>query len=114
MKKIVVNTAISHYHKNKKYNDSYSIDNVNERDTGSYVWGNEDFTKEELMNVIESLPEGYRIIFNLYAIEGYKHKEIAEILNISHNTSKSQYLRAKEKIREKLEAISKIKIQNVK
>jgi len=113
MKKIIVNTAISHYHKNKKYNESYDIDNINESETGSYVWGNEDFTREELMSVIDNLPEGYRIIFNLYAIEGYKHKEIAEKLNISHNTSKSQYLRAKEKIREKLKAISKIKIQNV-
>lgn len=113
MKKIIVNTAISHYHKNKKYNESYDIDNINESETGSYVWGDEDFTREELMSVIDNLPEGYRIIFNLYAIEGYKHKEIAEKLNISHNTSKSQYLRAKEKIREKLKAISKIKIQNV-
>ncbi len=66
------------------------------------------------MSVINSLPEGYRIIFNLYAIEGYKHKEIADMLGISHNTSKSQYLRAKEKIRQKLEVISKIKMKSEK
>ncbi|NPA67812.1 MAG: RNA polymerase sigma factor [Chlorobi bacterium] len=113
MKKIVVNTAITAYHKNKKHNELYDITEIKESDTESYSFGEEAFTKEELMNVINSLPEGYRVIFNLYAIEGYKHKEIAEMLNISHNTSKSQYLRAKEKIRAKLEAISKIKIQNV-
>ncbi len=114
MKRIIVNTAISFYHKNKKYNETYDIDEITEKNTENYVWGNEDFTKEELLKVINDLPEGYRVIFNMYAIEGYKHKEIAEKLNISHNTSKSQYLRAKERIREKLEQLSKIKIKNVK
>ncbi len=114
MKRIIVNTAISFYYKNKKYNETYDIDEITEKNTENYVWGNEDFTKEELLKVINNLPEGYRVIFNMYAIEGYKHKEIAEKLNISHNTSKSQYLRAKERIREKLEQLSKIKIKNVK
>jgi RNA polymerase sigma-70 factor (ECF subfamily) len=58
------------------------------------------------------MPEGYKVIFNLYAIEGFKHKEIAVMLNITESTSKSQYSRAKEKIRQELEIISKIKIQN--
>ena len=71
-----------------------------------------EFTKEELYKVINSLPEGYKVVFNLYAIEGYKHKEIAEMLNINQNTSKSQYSRAKEKIRQKLESISKIRAKN--
>ncbi len=114
MKRIVVNTAISSYHKNKKYNDIYDIDKIKETDSENYTFGNESFTKDELMSVINSLPEGYRMIFNLYAIEGYKHKEIADMLGISHNTSKSQYLRAKEKIRQKLEVISKIKMKSEK
>jgi len=51
---------------------------------------------------------GYRMVFNLYAIEGYKHKEIAQMLKIDVNTSKSQYSRAKGLIRKKLEAIGHV------
>ncbi len=49
---------------------------------------------------LEELPDGYRVIFSLYALEGYDHTEIAQILGISESTSKSQYLRAKQKIRD--------------
>jgi RNA polymerase sigma-70 factor (ECF subfamily) len=49
---------------------------------------------------VDRLPEGYRIVFSLYLLEGYDHKEIAEILGISESTSKSQFLRAKKKIKE--------------
>ena len=52
------------------------------------------------MKAVEKLPEGYRIVFSLYLLEGYDHKEIAEILGISESTSKSQFLRAKQKIKE--------------
>ena len=45
--------------------------------------------------VIQRMPEGYRMVFNLYAVEGYKHREIAEIMGIDENTSKSQYSRAR-------------------
>ena len=112
MKRIIVNTAISHYHKNKKHNEIYDIDDINETDIKGHSFESNDFTSEELFKVIDSLPEGYKVVFNLYAIEGYKHKEIAEMLNINQNTSKSQYSRAKEKIRQKLESISKIKTKN--
>ena len=50
---------------------------------------------EDLLNMIQELPSGYRIVFNLYAIDGYSHKEIADQLNISENTSKSQLSRAR-------------------
>ena len=50
---------------------------------------------EELMKLIDSLPAGYKIVFNLYAIEGYSHKEISEMLGINENTSKSQLSRAR-------------------
>ena len=114
MRRIIVNTAISHYHKNKKHNDIYDIDEINETDIKGYTFDNKQFTSEELYSVINNLPEGYKVVFNLYAIEGYKHKEIAEMLNINQNTSKSQYSRAKDKLREQLELISKIKVKNVK
>jgi RNA polymerase sigma-70 factor (ECF subfamily) len=50
---------------------------------------------EDLMQLINALPTGYRIVFNMYAIDGYSHKEIAETLGISENTSKSQLSRAR-------------------
>jgi RNA polymerase sigma factor (sigma-70 family) len=112
MKKIIVNTAISHFHKNKKFNEFQDIDRIKEAEIENEKYDGQEFTQEELLNVINKMPEGYKVIFNLYAIEGFKHKEIAELLNITESTSKSQYSRAKEKIRQELELISKIKLQN--
>lgn len=60
---------------------------------------------EDLINVIQSLPTGYRTIFNLYVVEGYGHNEIAEKLNISPGTSKSQLNRARKLLQKKLEEI---------
>ena len=55
---------------------------------------------EQVTKAVDKLPEGYRIVFSLYLLEGYDHKEIAEILGITESTSKSQFLRAKQKIKE--------------
>lgn len=60
---------------------------------------------EQIYAIIEGLPTGYRLVFNLFAIEGYAHKEIAEMLKISENTSKSQLRKARLKIIETLEKI---------
>jgi RNA polymerase sigma-70 factor (ECF subfamily) len=61
-----------------------------------------DFHLKELLEMIRTLPLGCQIIFNMYALEGYSHKEIAESLNISDGTSKSQYARAKMLLRKKI------------
>jgi len=114
MRRVVVNTAISHYHKNKKHKEVYDIDEIQETDIEGSNFDTVDFTKEELFSVINRLPEGSRIVFNMYAIEGFRHKEIAKKLNISENTSKSQYSRARDKIKKMLETISKYKIENDK
>ena len=60
----------------------------------------QDLLYEELLGLMEELPPGYRTVFNLYVIEGYKHREIAEMLGISINTSKSQLILAKKKLKE--------------
>ncbi len=57
---------------------------------------------KDVKSAISQLPDGYRVVFNLYTLEGYDHKEIAEILEVSEATSKSQYSRAKKKLREML------------
>ncbi len=65
---------------------------------------------DELMELIQDLPVGYRTIFNLYAIEGYTHKEISEMLNISENTSKSQLSRARTYLQKKVHADKKYEL----
>jgi RNA polymerase sigma-70 factor (ECF subfamily) len=80
---------------------------VQETDIEGRGYDEADFTKEELLNIIQDLPDGYRMVFNLYAIEGFKHKEIASMLNIDINTSKSQYSRARGLIRRKLHILKK-------
>lgn len=58
-----------------------------------------DISAREILELLEQLPNGYRTVFNLYVLEGYKHQEIADLLGISINTSKSQLILAKEKLR---------------
>lgn len=102
MRRIMINTAITHYHKMRKHRYHDDIEEVRETGMENYSWEEADFTKEELMNVIQRMPEGYRMVFNLYAVEGYKHREIAEKLDIDENTSKSQYSRARKWLQERL------------
>ena len=64
------------------------------------------FQVDYLQDLIDQLPEGYKMVFVLYAIEGYKHNEIAEMLNISEGTSKSQLLRARRLLQEQLKQIN--------
>ena len=107
MKKIMINTSITHYHRNLRYHHQQDIEDIKEKDISGNEFEMTDFTSEELFKVIQELPEGYRMVFNLYALEGYKHKEIAEMLEIDVNTSKSQYSRARSLIRKKLEVLKK-------
>ena len=58
------------------------------------------------MKMIQSMPEGYKVVFNMFAIEGYSHAEIAEQLGVTESTSKSQYSRARAYLRERIEAIN--------
>ena len=107
MKKIMINTSITHYHRNLKHAWHKDIDQVQETDIEGSGYDEADFTKEELLNIIHDLPDGYRMVFNLYAVEGFKHKEIASMLDIDVNTSKSQYSRARGLIRRKLQVLKK-------
>ena len=103
VRRIMVNTAIAHYRKRMKYLSS-------EIEEGDAVDIEEDAVSglscEEILKVIQELPVGYRTIFNLYEIEGYSHAEIAQMLNISVGTSKSQLSRAKEMLRNQLSVSS--------
>jgi RNA polymerase sigma factor (sigma-70 family) len=109
LRKVAVNTAITHYHKNLKFRYHIEIEDYVSVETGTSSFEEDYFSSEELYLVLNELPPGYRMVFNLYAVEGYKHKEIAEMLEIDTNTSKSQYSRAKAVLREKLEKLRKLK-----
>jgi RNA polymerase sigma factor (sigma-70 family) len=65
------------------------------------------FHLTDLIAMVQSLPDGCRVVFNLFAVEGYGHKEIGEMVGISEGTSKSQYNRAKNLLRNKIEAAEK-------
>jgi RNA polymerase sigma-70 factor (ECF subfamily) len=102
MRRIMINTAITHYHKMRKHRYHDDLDEVRETKFEDHGWEESDLTREELYNVIHRMPDGYRMVFNLYAVEGFKHREIAEMLNIDENTSKSQYSRARRWLQERL------------
>lgn len=107
MRKIIINTSISHYHNNLKFSRIVSIDDIPEIEIVNNVSPYDNFTKEELMSALQNLPEEFRIVFNLFAIEGFKHNEISKMLGISLNTSKTRYFRAKKKLHYKLKRIFK-------
>ena len=101
MRRIVVNTCLDQLRKDQKLKVNTPIDDVSFLVKDNH-WIEEELTAKDLLKLVESLPDGYRVVFNMFAIEGYSHKEIAEQLNISENTSKSQFSRAKSHLRKKL------------
>ena len=71
------------------------------------VYEMEDFSVDDIQNMIDNLPDGYKMVFNLYAIEGYKHQEIAEMLQISEGTSKSQLSNARKLLQQQIVELKK-------
>ena len=67
-----------------------------------------DISLDDMLNMVKELPDGYRMVFNLFAIDGYKHEEIAAMLNISEGTSRSQFFKAKHVLQKKI--VEKYKI----
>lgn len=106
VRKTMVNTAINFLNKNKRLQHSLTVnDDVHTRTMES---ADADLYEQDILKMMTQLPEGYRTIINLYAIEGYSHKEISLMLGIAEATSRSQYFRGKEmllKIQAKQEKI---------
>lgn len=109
LRRIFVNTAINYYHKYiSRFFDEEPDENIpetNEDDITLY----EDIPIEKILKEINSLPDGYRIVFNMFVLEGYTHKEISEALNISESTSKTQLFKARKLLMKKLKKAYKIK-----
>lgn len=110
MRRIMVNTAITGYRKNKKHMYQSDITDPINHEHYKTPENTADYTQEELLNAIEQLPPGYKLVFNMYVIEGYKHKEIAEQLGVNINTSKSQLSRAKQHLQNYLTELSAVKV----
>jgi RNA polymerase sigma-70 factor (ECF subfamily) len=102
LRRIMVNTAINHYKSNLKYNfhDELKDDLNGYEDQGiNSIILDEEIPREQLLNIIQLLPNGYRMVFNMFVFDGLTHKEIADELAISENTSKSQLSKARKMLR---------------
>lgn len=104
IRKIMVNTALNHYRSNMKHRFYETIEDYQiGTSTAPDVYGT--LNVEDLMKMLQTLPLGYRLVFNLYEIEGYSHKEIAKMLKVSISTSKSQLMKARAILRSKLSSL---------
>lgn len=113
LRRIMVNTAINNYKANIKhyYHEDIDMDNnINIKSDGEEIsiQLDNDITDKHIIKLIQELPTGYQIVFNLFVIDGLTHQEIAEELGISINTSKSQLSKARKWLRNKLVEMGKI------
>jgi len=100
IRKVMVNTAIESYRKNLRTMNVVPIEDAYDQPSTGF-----DFSRlgmQDLLKVIQKLADGYRVVFNMYIIEGYSHKEIAETLGISEGASKSQLSRARAILKEEI------------
>ena len=120
MKRIMINTAIDHYQRNLRHGHHYHVDELEEytalSDQADHDPDPPPYTRipvDRLMEMVRKLPDGYRMVFNLYAIEGYSHKEVSGMLGFSENTSKTQLLKARKALRKMLEEwVSNYELKN--
>lgn len=106
IRRVMINTALMHYRKNKKYQMNVDLEDA------EFFLASDDspfdrISARDLMHFMQRLPAGCRMVFNLYAVEGYNHKEIAERMEVSVGTSKSQYSRARGLLRNMIETEEK-------
>ena len=103
LRKIMVRESISFLRQQKPI--EFSIEEIETSNDHSNVMET-NLEVNDIQQLIDELPEGYKMVFIMYAIEGYKHHEIAELLNISEGTSKSQLFKARQMLQEKLKELN--------
>jgi len=99
--KIITNTAIDHYRVNLKFAKQEDVDHYDHVGDDAAIYG--ELAYDDLLAMVRSLSPAYRTVFNLYAIDGYSHNEIAELLGITTSTSKSNLHKARKKLQELVE-----------
>lgn len=107
LRRILIHTAIDHYRQNEKHYQSKDIEQVYDYQVSADSI--EQLSEKELIAMVQLLSPAYRMAFNLYAIEGYKHREIARKLDISIGTSKSNLAKARKQLRRILQVMDKEK-----
>lgn len=115
IRRIMVNTALEYLRRHDLLRDAVDITDCS-TSVSSGCSALEALSAEDLMKLVRNLPPGFRAVFNLYAIEGYSHKEIAEMLGITDVTSRTQYSRAKKILQKqilKIETINSLACSNV-
>lgn len=104
IRKIMINTSLDRIRKEKKRQGDVNMEAVDFKlENNSFIL--EELQAKDLLTLINAMPTGYKTVFNLFAIDGFSHKEIAEQMNISENTSKSQYSRAKAYLQNKMKEL---------
>lgn len=106
LRKIMVREAISFLRQEKKIEFSMEDVDINHQHTNNIETATE---LDEIQQYIDELPEGYKMVFMMYAIEGYKHHEIASVLNITEGTSKSQLFKARQILKDKINKSNRTK-----
>lgn len=106
IRRIVINTALKNYQKSSFQKERIGLEDYEESTIEPSIYAN--LGEEELMAQIAKLPDGYRIVFNLYVIEGYSHKEIAETMGIGESTSRSQLVKARKMLQEQILDMQKV------
>lgn len=109
IKRITINTALQKYRKQKVF-EIINEDQIEEIDVEI---NEEEISLDYLLKIIQQLPDRYRLVFNLYVLDGYPHKEIATMLGISTGTSKSNLARARNILKEKLETNPELYVQSI-
>lgn len=109
VRKIAVNAAVNYYHKHKKHHHEDYLDPENQNDDYELILSG--LSDEILIDIINQLPDGYRMVFNLYVVEGFSHGEIATFLKISEATSRSQFNRARQVLKQKLKRLGILKYE---
>lgn len=107
IRRVFVTTALEYLRQNNALKLSINIEDCNDRIEHISISAIEHLSAEELLACISTLPDGFRTIFNLFAIEGYSHKEIAIMLNIKESTSRSQFVRARKTLQKSVESLIK-------
>ena len=105
MRRIFVTTALEYLRNKNILKESISIDRFDGDVEDVSTETLETLSAEDLQKCISELPNGYRTVFNLYAVEGYTHAEIAEMLNINKSTSHSQFMRARNMLQKKIQLL---------
>ena len=100
IRRIVINTALKNYQKSSFQKERIGLEEYDDRPIEPEAISL--LQEEELLDLIEQLPDGYRVVFNLYAVEGYSHKEIAEMLGIGESTSRSQLVKARKMLKDRI------------